>query len=154
MHVFAVAIMLILDWFLSNTPSAGPYFRKELFGMSHIVQIQTQVRDPVAVEAACRRLGLLPPVRGKARLFTSEATGLIIHLPAWNFPLVCDTATGELKYDNYQGHWGDPRELSKFLQAYATEKAKLAARQQGHTVTEQKLVDGTIKLTVQIGGAQ
>lgn len=121
--------------------------------MSHIVQIQTQIRDPVAVEAACRRLGLLPPVRGKARLFTSEATGLIVQLPSWNFPVVCDTTSGEVKYDNYNGAWGDPAELSKFLQAYATEKAKLAARQQGHIVTEQKLTDGTIKLTVQIGGA-
>jgi len=121
--------------------------------LSHIVQIQTQVRDPVSVEAACRRLGLLPPVRGKARLFTSEAAGLIVQLPAWNFPLVCDTASGEVKYHNYNGAWGDPSELHKFLQAYATEKAKLAARQQGHTVTEQQLADGTIKLTVQIGGA-
>jgi len=121
--------------------------------LSHIVLVQTQIRDPVAVEAACRRLGLLPPVRGNARLFTSEATGLIVHLRGWNFPLVCDTATGDLKYDNYNGAWGDPGELSKFLQTYATEKAKLAARQQGHTVTEQQLPDGTIKLTVQIGGA-
>jgi len=120
--------------------------------LSHIVQIQTQVRDPVAVAAACRRLGLLPPVRGKARLFTSEATGLIVQLPAWTFPLVCDTASGDMKYDNYGGSWGNLGELHKFLQAYATEKAKLAARQQGHTVTEQQLADGTIRLTVRMGG--
>ena len=30
--------------------------------MSHIVEIKTQVRDAAAVQAACRRLGLSPPV--------------------------------------------------------------------------------------------
>jgi len=120
--------------------------------LSHIVQIQTQIRDPVAVEAACRRLGLLPPVHGKARLFTSEASGLLVQLPGWNFPVVCDTATGDLKYDNYGGAWGENRQLERFLQMYAVEKARIEARKQGHTVTEQQLTDGTIKLTVQIGG--
>jgi hypothetical protein len=37
--------------------------------MSHIVHIQTQIRDPVALAAACVRLGLSHPVAGTARLF-------------------------------------------------------------------------------------
>jgi hypothetical protein len=47
--------------------------------------------------------------------------------------------------------WGDKRELDRFLQAYAVEKARIEARRQGHTVTEQSLADGSIKLTVQVG---
>jgi len=120
--------------------------------LSHIVQIQTQVRDPVAVEAACRRLDLLPPVHGKARLFTSEATGLIVQLPGWNFPVVCDTSSGDVKYDNYNGAWGNVEEFHKFLQAYAVAKARIEAKRQGHAVTEQQQQDGSIKLVVQIGG--
>ena len=34
--------------------------------MSHIVTIRTEVRDPAAVAAACRRLGLPEPVHGTA----------------------------------------------------------------------------------------
>jgi hypothetical protein len=34
--------------------------------MSHIVTIATEVRDPDAVAAACRRLGLPEPVPGTA----------------------------------------------------------------------------------------
>jgi len=49
--------------------------------------------------------------------------------------------------------WGDSRQLDKFLQAYAAEKVKIEGRRKGHVVTEQQLVDGSIKLTVQIGGA-
>jgi len=120
--------------------------------VSHIVQVQAKIRDPIALEAACRRLGLAPPVHGKARLFTSEATGLVVNLPGWQFPVVIDTATGDAKYDNYRGRWGDQAELDKLLQAYAVEKARSEARRQGHAVTEQQLSDGTIKLTVQIGG--
>ena len=27
-------------------------------------------------------------------------------LPDWLYPVVCDTATGSLSYDNYSGNWG------------------------------------------------
>ena len=45
------------------------------------------------------------------------------------------------------------RELDRFLQMYAVEKAKLEARRQGHSVTEQSLADGSVKLTINVGGA-
>ncbi len=121
--------------------------------MSHIVQIQTEVRDPAAVHAACRRLDLPEPVFGTTQLFSGEATGLAVQLPAWGYPVVCDTATGKLHYDNYDGDWGDPQQLDRFIQAYAVEKAKIEARKRGHSVTEQSLADGSIKLTVNVGGA-
>ena len=35
----------------------------------------------------------------------------------------------------------------------AVEKASLEARRQGYCVTEQALADGSIKLTVEVGGA-
>ena len=121
--------------------------------MSHIVSIRTQVRDPVAIEAACRRLQLPAPTRGTAKLFTSEASGVIVQLPRWKYPVVCDTSTGDVRYDNYQGRWGEQVQLDRFLQAYAVEKATIEARRKGHSVTEQPLADGSIKLTVHVGGA-
>ncbi len=116
--------------------------------MSHIVSITTQVRDPVAVAAACRRLGLAEPVEGTARLYAGEATGLIVRLPDWRYPVVIDTATGTLQLDNYGGYWGSQQELDRLMQAYAVEKARLAARAQGYTVSETLLTDGAIKLTI------
>src|SRR5688572_19444346 len=121
--------------------------------MSHIVQIQTEVRDPAVIDAAANRLRLPKPTHGKFKLFTTEATGWGVQLPKWRFPVVCDTGSGKLEFDNYEGHWGDRVELDRFLQGYAVEMAKLAARKAGHCVTEQSLVDGSIKLTVQVGGA-
>ena len=74
--------------------------------MSHIVTIKTEVRDAEAVRAACKRLGLDEPVHGTVRLFSGEATGLLIRLPGWHYHAVVDTATGQINYDNYEGASG------------------------------------------------
>ena len=121
--------------------------------MSHIVEIQTEVRDPVAIGAACGRMSLPDPVTGTHRLFGSEITGLGVFLPDWRYPVVCDTASGQVRFDNYGGRWGEQAWLDRFLQAYAVEKAGIEARRQGHTVIEQQMSDGSIRLTVNVGGA-
>ena len=121
--------------------------------MSHKVTIKTEVRDPAAVAAACQRLGLPAPVNGTHNLFAGQsATGLAVQLPDWRFPAVFDTAAATVSADTYNGHWGQPAELDKFLQAYAVSKATSEARRKGHSVAEQALPDGSIKLTVTVGG--
>jgi ABC-type branched-subunit amino acid transport system substrate-binding protein len=120
--------------------------------MSHIVTVTTLVRDVHALAAACRRLGLRAPVQGTAQLFASAASGQIVHLPGWTFPLAIDTTSGQIFFDNYNGAWGEQRQLDRLLQAYAVEKARLEARKQGHSVTEQTLSDGSIKLLISVGG--
>jgi hypothetical protein len=119
--------------------------------LSHTVTIQTLVRDRTAVEAACRRLGLAPPVEGMTELYSGEVRGLAVRLPDWDYPVVADLTTGEVKFDNFGGRWGNQKELDKFLQAHAVEKAKIEARKRGHAVTEQQLADGAIKLVIQVG---
>lgn len=92
---------------------------------------------------------------GQHKLFTSIASGLGVKLPGWTYPVVFDLASGDVKFDNFTGRWGAQVELDKFLQAYACERAKIEARKKGHTVSEQTLADGSIKLTIQVvGGAQ
>lgn len=119
--------------------------------MSHVVQIQTEVRDPNAIRAACHRRALPAPVFGLTQLYSSRAVGWAVRLPDWRYPVVCDVSKGQLSFDNFDGRWGDPRELDRFLQAYAIEAARLQARRNGHTVTEQPLDDGSIQLTIEVG---
>ena len=120
--------------------------------MSHVVEIRTEVRDPAAVAAACRRLGLPDPVAGTARLFDGEAAGLLVRLPGWLYPVAFDTAAGAARYDNFGGAGGAPEQLGRFVQAYAVEKAKIEARRNGHAVAERALADGSIRLTIAVGG--
>lgn len=120
--------------------------------LSHIVEIKTEVRDANAVRTACQRLGLGQPEQGTVQLFSGQVTGLAIQLPGWRYPVVADLDSGQLKYDNYQGRWGEQAKLDQFLQVYTVEKAKIEARKQGHAVTERPLSDGSVKLTIQVNG--
>ena len=120
--------------------------------MSHIVSIKTEIRDQFAVAAACSRLKWPEPVQGRHRLFSTTVDGLAVKAPRWQYPIVCDLASGELSYDNFEGRWGDPVELDRFKQSYAVEKTKIEARKQGRYVSEQTLADGTVQLTVEVNG--
>ena len=120
--------------------------------MSHVVTIKTQILS--ALRAACQRLKLDAPVLQTTRLFSGEAAGHCVALPGWRYLVVCDLASGELKFDNFENRWGDRAELNRLVQMYAVEKARLEARRRGHSVVEQQLADGTIKLTIQIGDAR
>ncbi len=121
--------------------------------MSHLVTIQTKIHDPAAVAAACQRLNLAAPVQGTAKLYSGEATGLLIQLPGWRYPAVIDTLTGVVHFDDFEGHWGDRQHLHHFLQMYSVERAKLEARKKGYQVNEQALQDGSIKLRIMEGAA-
>ncbi len=121
--------------------------------MSHTVTIKTEVRDATAVRAACQRLRLPVPVDGTHQFYNSQATGLGVQLPDWRYPAVCQLKSGEVRYDNFNGHWGAQRHLDAFLQGYAVEKAMIEARRQGYACSEQQLNDGSIKVTVNVGGA-
>ena len=121
--------------------------------MSHVVLIQTEIRDPAAIRAACDRLHLSEPVYEEVKLFSSSATGWAVRLPGWRYPVVCDVDNASIAYDDFGGCWGEQKQLDRFVQAYGVEKAKAEARRQGHSVIEQPLQDGSIKLTVSVGGA-
>jgi hypothetical protein len=121
--------------------------------VSHIVEIKTEIRDEAAVKAACTRLQLAAPEHKTVRLFNATATGLCVQLPGWQYPVVANLQTGQVQFDNYGGHWGEQKHLNSFLQAYAVEKTRIEARRKGHSVSETRLEDGSIRVTVRVGGA-
>ena len=120
--------------------------------MSHVVTIRTKVRDPVALAAACARLRLAAPGPGTAELYSGSASGLLVRLPGWTYPVVVNAETGEVRYDNFEGRWGAQKELDRLLQAYAIEVCRAEARRKGYQVTEQALPDGSIRLQIVEGG--
>ena len=120
--------------------------------MSHIVQIKTEVKDVDAVQAACRRLGIEAATVDTFNVFGVQRQGLGVKLKGWNYPVVINTTTGALDYDNYNGSWGKQEELDSFLQAYAVEKAIYEAQKGGYSVYEETLDDGSIKLNISVEG--
>jgi len=118
--------------------------------MSHIVQIQTEIRDVVALASACKRLDLAPPIHRSVRLFSEEATGMAVELSGWRYPVVCQLETGQIQYDNYGGRWGDQSQLNRLVQMYAIEKTRIEARRRGHSVSEHLQDDGSVMLRVEV----
>lgn len=116
--------------------------------MSHVVTVQTRLYDPAALAAACQRLDLAAPVQGTAELYSGQATGHIILLPGWTYPVVVDTLTGAARFDHFEGRWGDPRQLDRLLQGYAVEKCRIEAHRKGYAVTEHQLEDGSVRLQI------
>ena len=55
--------------------------------MSHVVSIETRVRDIGALRAACRRLGVTEPVLETVQLFSGKETGYCVRLPEWRYPV-------------------------------------------------------------------
>jgi hypothetical protein len=121
--------------------------------MSHLVTLQTKLRDPAALAAACRRLGLAEPIHETVALFSESVTGLAVRLPNWQYPVVVDVAEGALRFDDFGGQWGERKELDRLLQAYAVEKTRIEARQKGYTCTETLLHDGSVKLQILAGAS-
>ncbi len=121
--------------------------------MSHIVKIETQIRDVEALHAAARRMQLPPPRYEEiVQFFNSHAAGYAVCLRDWRYPVVCNVQTGQVALDNFDGRWGNQKELDRLFQNYAVEKALIEARKHGYSATEQQLEDGSIKVVVQIGG--
>lgn len=120
--------------------------------MSHTATITTQVKDPEAIKAACKRLQLPTPEFGKHTLYDGTvATGWAVMLTGWVYPVVFDTTTGKAAYDTFGGRWGDEAHLNRFTQAYAVAKSTMALKAKGYRVTEQQQKDGSVRL-VATGG--
>lgn len=96
--------------------------------MSHMVKVKTSMKNKQIQAAACRRLKLDPPVQGSYRFMDGKtAEGSVIRLKGWNHPLVIEES-GEARFDNYGGSWGDIKRLNELKQAYAVETVLSVSR--------------------------
>jgi hypothetical protein len=139
--------------------------------MSHLVTIKTEIKDLAAVGAACRRLGWTLKEGQSTYAWFGESVG--------DYPLPEGLTVADLgKCDHSIGVPGAEYEIglvkrgqrlmpvwdfwrsgglskdtgNQLAQAYAVEKTKAAARNQGHLVTETTMPDGKIRLTLSLAG--
>lgn len=120
--------------------------------MSHTTSVSTELRDELSIHAACAALGLPEPVRGEHELFDAKHEGLGVALRDWRYPLIVNTDDGTVKYDTYNGQWGNIAQLDEFIQRYAIEKVLRTAQAHGHTTEEHRQSDGSVKVLVNMLG--
>ena len=124
--------------------------------MSHIVSIRSQLRDAIAIGAACRRLGLAEPVHGTAEMYGGSVQGLLVQLPGWQYPIAIDTAKrvasqilqhGKVRR-SYIGIGGQdidlPRNLVRHFQLPAEKAVFVTAVEEGSPSRRAGLRDGDV----------
>ncbi len=73
--------------------------------MSHVVTIETKLKDPVALSAACVRLKLSEPQQETIKFFDgSEHAGLATRPPGFGSPVLVQE-DGNVRCDTYGGRW-------------------------------------------------
>lgn len=96
---------------------------------SHTVSVSVEFRSPEAFAAAAIALGGEDLGHGCHKLFEDSHTGRAVQLPGWTFPIVL--AGGELKFDNYNGKWGDQKDIDRLTAEYTLAASVEAAEQLG-----------------------
>ena len=114
--------------------------------MSHIATVEMNITDQEALAETCRDLGLQMTAHSSALVYQTAVEGTVIQLPGWTFPVVVRDKT--LVYDNYQGAWGDIKELNKLRQHYAVKATTRAAARMGRKIIKREEHNGRVRLTL------
>ena len=116
--------------------------------MSHTMNIQMELHDRRAIEAACMRLNIKVE-QGKHKLHATVEDGIGVFLDGWRYPIVIQE-NGTVKYDNYNDYWGNIQKLHELEAYYGIEKAKLEAQLKGHNYYETVSADNMPRLEILI----
>jgi len=115
--------------------------------MSHTVELELKIKNKDLFKKVAQDLELKVQENATVSFFSSTHSGLAVYLPGWRYPVVVSD-DGTLYYDNYDGKWGDIRELRKLQNRYGAELIKKEARKRGLSVRETVEEDGTIVVEV------
>jgi hypothetical protein len=116
--------------------------------MSQTVKLKVAMTSDEAIRRACVRMELPDPVKGSAELYDRKESGTIVQLSGWRYPIVI-SGTGAVAFDNYNGNWGDIKDLDRLSQFYVVESARIEAESTGGVVTEIEAANGDINLQVE-----
>ena len=116
--------------------------------MSHVATVELEMRDIPALLGVCEKLGFKVELGRTVKFFDgTKVKGTAVQLPGWNYPVVVTDT--KVAFDNYQGAWGDLKDLNKLKQGYATEVTRNQAKRLGFRIQHERLMeDGTVKLTL------
>ena len=119
--------------------------------MSHTVTRKTAFTNREAIEEAARRVGAKIVGDKVHQFYSNLVEGLGVQLPGWKYPVVIQK-DGQIAFDNYNGTWGDEKELNKFSQQYAVAAIEQEAMHQGYTYEVVGQENGEIHITVDVEG--
>lgn len=115
--------------------------------MSHVIELKIKLSDPAALRDAAQVLGLELTESQTVSFYSASVTGTAIRLPEWRYPVIVE-ADGTVRYDNYDGRWGDIATLNNLVQEYTAQIVESQARAAGQYAWREEREDGTLVLRV------
>jgi hypothetical protein len=99
--------------------------------MSHSQTVKMLLNNQSAFEATAQELGAkaFSTEVSEVRLYDGTYRGMFIHLSNWKYPIVA--SDGELRYDSFNGHWGNEGDINRLRQTYAANVVRLTASNDG-----------------------
>ena len=87
--------------------------------MSHSQTIKVLVNNKEALELTAKEMNAtsFSAEEGDVKMYDGTYKGMFIHFKGWNYPVVI--SNGDLRYDSYNGLWGNESDLKRFRQSYA-----------------------------------
>jgi hypothetical protein len=136
--------------------------------LSHLTTVLTTIRDPKALESACKALGVELHIGGVARFYSGHSgpCNYVIKLPGrydlgftkqadGTYAFVCDEELigGKHGTDGF-GRRDEGRKIlgedcSRLKQEYAFAIPQVEARRKGRTILRQTLPNGSIRVIMQ-----
>ena len=124
--------------------------------MSHKVTLSLSIKDKACLKRACNALKItFQEGSHTVRQFTTYTpTEFSVQLPGWNYPVAINLQSGEVVFDNYNGSWGDIKQLHRLAQEYALQVAESEASVQdllmrGYVATRVSHANGQIDLVIE-----
>lgn len=123
--------------------------------MSHVLTGKTKVHDAaVLIECLTKNPDVLWHKRGEFKLYGTTVKGYGFQIKGWKYPIVVNFETGEIRYDNYGGSWGDQKQLDHLMQSYGVAVTRQEALHEGrHIMQQEVLADGSVKIVLGGGGS-
>jgi hypothetical protein len=111
---------------------------------------RTQVKNREQLERVLTDMGVAYEHLSSYTMFDGETVNdaLVFRPNNWSHD-VAVPKSGNLRYDNYEGKWGDEAELDKILQAYSVAELKYQSELEGYIITETRLDNGDIELVAE-----
>lgn len=99
--------------------------------MSHSQTIKVLVNNKEALELTAKEMNAksFSTEETDVRMYDGTYKGMFVHFKNWNYPVVI--ANGDLRYDSYNGAWGNERDLKQFRQTYAANVVIVEGQREG-----------------------
>lgn len=102
--------------------------------MSHSQTVKVEVKVGEALCEAAKEMNATSYSSSvqDVKLFDGNYQGMFVHFPNWRYPVVF-SERGAI-YDDYNGRWGNPEDITRFKQAYAAHAVRIVGMREGNTL--------------------